>query len=889
VGRTALLATLRIQLCDESPRRFSHCVALCGMGGVGKTQIAIEYLVTYTESYSHVFWISAASESQVVSGFENMARLLGVDIPEPADPDKLRTNVLTWLNREPNWLLVFDNLDEIQIVSPYLPRRVGSGHVLITSRDPNARDIPAQAVQVDIFDEDEAYQLLVLRADLNEDPPGDARAESIKIVTELGFLAIGVEQAAAYIRVQLDANVFKFLEIYHRRRKEILAKRLTNWEYPESVATTWSLSFECVQNSNPNAALCLNLFAFLNSDGIIERFLEEGVVRLKGKTRSLQLLKSILDDSFLFHEALSDLAKFSLISRRQEIIRIHRLVQAVLQDNMNPKELSSYLSMVVELIWAALPESKEENRQKSWYFESQIAKPLLSIIETGYGTEKLADVLQIVALILNEEHKYTDAELLLVRAFDICSENPGAYRFKALGVMKNLAHVFEKRGKLPRSLVLLEKAFNCSTRIMGENHECTLDIMISIARCSRKLQQPKQALELDIKVWNVRRSTIGENHPETLAVMGYIAGDHRDLGWNQKAIEIGEQVLEVLRNSVGPEHLNTLHAMLQLVYTYYKSGRFDEAISVGTKLVEASQRLFGEDDFLTLKSMHDLAAVYHAASRAMDAIPLFEKVLEIETRTLGEHHPSTLMTKVNLSWQFVSIGQIDEAFDRLNATLDTARSALGEDHTVTLTCLGFLAEILRQRGDDVLSVRILEKVSEAQVRTMGEHFSTLEALTRLANGYAQLNRWTDAVAVQSKILAHYAERTGDLSSQTVSSRAQMGWYCLRAGILPEAEAHFSKVLELHRRSQNQDNSTMTCMYGLSHVYNHMGRRDAAIQIVDAMLEMIPTVYSQDDQGAAAMLTKIVVFCKQAGYLDKVDEADLRLQEIESKVANTEHG
>jgi hypothetical protein len=117
--------------------------------------------------------------------------------------------------------------------------------------------------------------------------------------------------------------------------------------------------------------------------------------------------------------------------------------------------------------------------------------------------------------------------------------------------------------------------------------------------------------------------------------------------------------------------------------------------------------------------------------------------------------------------------------------------------------------------------------------------------------------------------------------------ARMGWYCLHAGILPEAEAHFSKVLEVHGRSQNQDNSTMTCMYGLSGVYQKMGRDDAAVRTVDAMLEIIPIVYGQDDRGAATMLTKIVVFCKQAGYLDKADEADLRLKEVESKVTNTE--
>jgi hypothetical protein len=95
IGRKALLAALRVYLCDEAPLRFTHRVALCGMGGVGKTQLAIEYVVTFCESYSHVFWLSAASESDLVSGFQEISHLVGVKLPEPLDPDKLRKEVLT--------------------------------------------------------------------------------------------------------------------------------------------------------------------------------------------------------------------------------------------------------------------------------------------------------------------------------------------------------------------------------------------------------------------------------------------------------------------------------------------------------------------------------------------------------------------------------------------------------------------------------------------------------------------------------------------------------------------------------------------------------------------------------------------------------------------------
>jgi hypothetical protein len=201
--------------------------------------------------------------------------------------------------------------------------------------------------------------------------------------------------------VELDQNIFKFLEIYERRRNEILQKRPTNWEYPASVATTWSLSFECIRNSNPNAALCLNLFAFLNPDGIIPSFLEDAAVLLEDNIGPLQLFKSIMTDSFLFSQALAELGRYSLISRHREasIIAIHGLVQAVLQDNMDLKEQTTFRKIVVDLIWAALPESEGEYHSKAMNLESQISRPLLEMVRSSYSTEKLAEVLQIVGLI----------------------------------------------------------------------------------------------------------------------------------------------------------------------------------------------------------------------------------------------------------------------------------------------------------------------------------------------------------------------------------------------------------------------------------------------------------------------------------------------------------
>ena len=205
-------------LCNEGSKQYDHRVALFGMGGVGKTQIAIEYVLTHTDMYMAVFWISAVSQADLFSGFQNIAREIGCP---NIDLEQVTNQVLRWFKQQTGWLLVLDNLDDITIVDPYLPDISCSGHVLITMRDPNATGIPAQGLKVEVFAEEEATELLLHRADLADNPSERVQTEAARIVTELGFLALAVEQAAAYIRVQLK-DIFKFLGVYKEHRKLFL-------------------------------------------------------------------------------------------------------------------------------------------------------------------------------------------------------------------------------------------------------------------------------------------------------------------------------------------------------------------------------------------------------------------------------------------------------------------------------------------------------------------------------------------------------------------------------------------------------------------------------------------------------------------------------------------
>ena len=220
------------------------------MGGVGKTQIAIEYVVNFEIQYVGIYWITASSETELLSGFQAIANETHCAKTESLTLPEIAQAVLKWLYKSKDWLLVLDNLDDITIANGYLPRlRTGGGHVLITTRNPNSLNIPAEGLQIGVHSPDEAKELLLRRIQLFDEIGlrPEVEEEATAIVKTLGCLALAIEQAASYIREELK-DIFKFRSIYAAQRNEFHSRQSAgNAYYKNTVATTWLMSMEAVE------------------------------------------------------------------------------------------------------------------------------------------------------------------------------------------------------------------------------------------------------------------------------------------------------------------------------------------------------------------------------------------------------------------------------------------------------------------------------------------------------------------------------------------------------------------------------------------------------------------------------------------------------------------
>ena len=515
LGRNELLIDLSQKLQETNPKRYNHRVAIYGTGGVGKTQIAIEYVYRHEKHYNDIYWISASDQAALLSGFQDIGEktgwLAGIAALKPVEVARA---VIAWLRLQENWLLIIDNLDDVSVADGLLPATQNGGHTLITTRNPNAKNIPAEGLEIPLLSENDSADLLCIRSDIMEAQLATSRPTANEIVRELGYLALAIENAAAFIR-SANLNLIEFLPIYRGSRKQILSRPSgSKHAYPHSIVVTFLLSFDKVK-SDPKygrqASKLLQLLAFLNPDEILIDFIRAGSAGLSDE------LREIVDDKFIFHEALGQLQQFSLIrkSREKDSIVIHRLIQAVVRDELSKAEVEQYCRDVIELCYSAFPTSWESNetRELGRKFQNQVMEP--AVEAANIPSERAGITLGRIGDFLRKDGKWKDAQRLNEDSCKILQTLLGNEHQDTLTSMENLALTYGDQGKLQDAADLQERELEATKRTLGKEHPSTLTSMNNLAWTYEALERTKEALSLIQQCADRTKHVLGENHAVT--------------------------------------------------------------------------------------------------------------------------------------------------------------------------------------------------------------------------------------------------------------------------------------------------------------------------------------------------------------------------------------
>ncbi|KAJ7230940.1 hypothetical protein C8J57DRAFT_1582492 [Mycena rebaudengoi] len=808
-GRRDILDKMHLYFAQDIGNR--HVSLLHGLGGSGKTQIALKFLhETQSDRFTDVFFLDASTADTLRAGLKNIAltQSIGSD----------HEDALHWLSScNEEWLLIFDNADDPKLnLFNFFPQST-YGNILITSRNPQLRvHAPDAHHRISDLEEEAAVHLLLVSA--TEPATTENEMLATQIVKVLYCFPLAVVQAGAYIS-KTGGALRRYLALYEHNHTRLLSEAAvqSHDKYALSVYTTWGISFKCL---NKPAAQFLQLCSFFHHEGISEGIFSNAAIFIPGPLWPTQeqvkeaqeylghfLTPDGMWDTLSFSEMAAELQGYSLINQNTNtgLFSIHPLVHSwsrntVLSMDSTRECAAALLAMSVDF-WDTLFNMRLlPHINTVLQMDSQLASKFLWPYQKIYcdsgnfqrAQELCADLLEKTKSSLGAEHpdtltvmgwlaiayrglgKYSEAEALQVSVLEKRKQTSGSEHPNTLAAMGNLALTYQDLGKFSEAEALQVAVLEKRKQTSGSEHPETLMAMNNLAYTYRGLGKFSEAEALQVAVLEKRKQTSGSEHPDTLMAMNNLALTHWDLGEFSEAEVLQVAVLEKRKQTLGSDHPHTLTAMGNLASTYWDLGKFSEAEALQVAVLEKRKQTSGSEHPDTLTIMNNLALTYRALGKFSEAEALQVAVLGKMKQNSDSEHPHTLKAMGNLALTYRDLGKFSEAEALQVAVLEKTKQILGSEHPDTLTAMGHLAttywDLGRLPEAEALEVVVVEK----RRQTLGpEHPDTLAAMTNLANTQCGLGKLKEAAQLYMEVVEVRTRLFGSTHPDTVSAQEDL--------------------------------------------------------------------------------------------------------------------
>ncbi|URN16354.1 MULTISPECIES: tetratricopeptide repeat protein [Streptomyces] len=589
VDRTEPLARLEAALDEAGP---VVPPVVHGLGGTGKSALALQFAHRHRYRFNPVWWISADSASNLTHGLADLAVRLDPHQHLATTTSTERAEwALSWLQAHQDWLLVLDDAASPHDLAPVLG--MATGRYVITSRRPTGWRRLAQPLPLDTLPSDAAVELLTRLVE--PDGPDDEHALAC-LADELGHLPLALEQAAAYMEstaISPDA----YLDRLHRYPGRMFAAASTGGREADNqrtVARIWQLSLQAITDQQPLAGDLLRLLAWLAPVPLPRDVLED-------------LHTQLGEDPWAVDEALALLHSYSMITLTRRTVTMHRLVQAVARtpDPADPhrtvQAVTTARERATRLLEQALPENPLFN-VPGWPRWRELLPHLLALTERTPAEEEdlhtAGLLLAASAFLQGDGHAGTAAECAQ-RAVDIHTRLQGPDHSATLAARSFLASAHRAAGDLETATPLHQRNLADHERVHGADHPDTLVARANLAYLYALQGEPARARDLHQRNLTDMRRLHGPDHPHTINARANLAGCHRDMGDLETATDLYRQAVIDYERVFGPDHSETITVRSNLGYTYQLAGDLDAATALFERVLADRERLYGSDHSLT--------------------------------------------------------------------------------------------------------------------------------------------------------------------------------------------------------------------------------------------------------------------------------------------------
>ncbi|KAK1633204.1 hypothetical protein BDP81DRAFT_473894 [Colletotrichum phormii] len=872
----------RTELSDVQRMLFDdthQTVALVGMGGLGKTQLALNFAYWVKENkptYS-VFWIPALSVASFEQVYTDIAKELGLR-PNTKGED-IKTTVRQFLNSKEagRWLLIIDNADDMELLYGsagdqdglihHLPRSE-NGITLFTTRSRELALAVAKnaLIKLRAMDQGEAEALFrksILRKQHLQDHDSVA-----KLLDFLTFLPLAITQASAYLNWNESVPIARYIQLLQGTEQTLISTMSREFRdstrYPNSpnaIATTWLVSFEQIQQIDSYAA---NLLYFISR------------IEPKSIPRSI-LPRSGSEDKL--DNAIGILGSYAFLVERDETetFDMHSLVHLATRIWVTKRSIDAQIKEdAVERIKEIFPTYSYGDRARWREYMPHALKVLNESTEVEMN--KKLRLYSRVGWCLLEDGRTKEAVKLLKQAVEVqeCTLDEGhPHRLTSQQV---LASAYQADGRVEEAIKLLEHVVEVRQSTLDKGHPHRLTSQQVLASAYQADGRVEEAIKLLEHVVEVRQSTLDEGHPDRLASQQVLASAYQADGRVEEAIKLLEHVVEVQQSTLDEGHPHRLASQQVLASAYQADGRVEEAIKLLEHVVEVEASILDEGHPDRLTSQQVLASAYQADGRVEEAIKLLEHVVEVRQSTLDKGHPHRLTSQHELARAYQADGRVEEAIKLLEHVVEVRQSTLDKGHPDRLASQQVLASAYQADGRVEEAIKLLEHVVEVQQSTLDEgHPHRLTSQHELARAYQADGRVEEAI----KLLEHVVEvRQSTLDKghpHRLTSQHELARAYQADGRVEEAIKLLEHVVEVQQSTLDEGHPhRLASQQVLASAYQADGRVEEAIKLLEHVVEVEASIL---DEGHPDRLTSQQVLASAYQADGRVEEAIKLLEHV----------
>jgi len=709
--------------------------ALHGLGGIGKTRLAVEYAFQHESEHSALLFVRADTPAALDTSLAALAGPDILDLPEKharEDAAKIAA-ALGWLEAHPGWLMILDNVDDAPAVAAVakLLARLSGGKVIVTGR---AGNFPAslRKLELGVLDTLASVAFLMERTDDDRARSPDDAKLAQELAGELGGLALGLEQAGAYIAAE-RIGFARYLELWREKRAKVLNwfdKTLMSYDHDTGLAATWATS---VDRLTPDARRLLERLAFLAPEPVPGSLLD---VAAPGDP-----------EGFDAGSARANLFAYSLVSRAavetgktaQDGFVVHRLVQDFTRRSMTEERRDAALREALGWVNAAFAGDPQDVR--SWPVLDSLAPHALTVAkhaDEAAIAEPTAWLFNHAAVLLQAKARYAEAEPLYRRMLAIGEASYGPDHPNVAAGLNNLASLFCVTNRFGEAEPLLRRALATDEASYGLKHP---SVAIRLSNLADLLYMTNRLVEAEPLIRRALASdeaTYGPDHPNVAIRLNNLGSLLRATNRLAEAEPLMQRALAIDEANYGPDHPNVARDLNNLSGLLCATNRRAEAEPNYRRALAISEACLGPDHPNVAIGLNNLAEMLRATNRLGEAEPLYRRALGIVEASYGPDHPNVATGLNNLAGLLFATSRFGEAETLFRRALAITEASFGRDHPDVARDLNNLAGLLyatnRFDESEVLYRRALAIVEASHgadhrdTATVRKNLAALEAL-----------------------------------------------------------------------------------------------------------------------------------------------------------------